>query len=93
LDCIHVALRARVETSSDGLAFRFHAQSDLSSLDWTDGFIRKKGHPETGIPPGTAWSSVSEHWVCPKCGVGKNDFSQIWLDQMPETECRNTETV
>jgi len=35
LDCIHDVLRARVDASPDALAFRFHAQGDLSSQDWT----------------------------------------------------------
>jgi len=44
---------------------------------WT--YSEKEGHPETGIPPGTAWPSVPDHWTCPECGVEKDDFSQIWL--------------
>jgi rubredoxin-NAD+ reductase len=33
------------------------------------------GVPEAGIAPGTAWEDVPEDFVCPLCGVGKEDFS------------------
>ena len=33
------------------------------------------GDPEHGIPAGTAWKDVKEDWVCPVCGVGKDQFS------------------
>jgi rubredoxin len=34
------------------------------------------GDPDNGIEPGTAWEDVPEDWVCPLCGVGKDDFSE-----------------
>ena len=33
-----------------------------------------KGDPEAGIAPGTAFEDIPEDWVCPLCGVGKDDF-------------------
>lgn len=33
-----------------------------------------KGWPEEGIAPGTSGAQVPEDWLCPDCGVGKNDF-------------------
>ena len=33
------------------------------------------GDPDNGIEPGTAWEDVPEDWVCPLCGVGKDEFS------------------
>ena len=33
------------------------------------------GDPEHGIPAGTAWKDVKEDWVCPVCGVGKDQFN------------------
>jgi len=33
------------------------------------------GVPEAGIAPGTPWEQVPEDFVCPLCGVGKDDFS------------------
>ena len=33
------------------------------------------GIPEAGIAPGTAWEDVPADFVCPLCGVGKDEFS------------------
>ena len=33
------------------------------------------GDPENGVPPGTAFESLSDDWICPECGAGKEDFS------------------
>jgi rubredoxin len=32
------------------------------------------GDPENGVPAGTKWEDVKEGWVCPVCGVGKDQF-------------------
>ena len=32
------------------------------------------GDPDSGIEPGTAFEDLPDHWVCPICGVGKEDF-------------------
>lgn len=34
------------------------------------------GDPEHGIAPGTAFEDLPEDYVCPLCGVGKEDFSK-----------------
>lgn len=34
------------------------------------------GDPDGGIAPSTAWEDVPDSWVCPICGVGKDDFSE-----------------
>jgi rubredoxin len=34
------------------------------------------GDPENGIAAGTAFEDLPEDWVCPLCGVGKEDFSE-----------------
>ena len=31
--------------------------------------------PDGGIAPGTAFEDIPDDWVCPVCGVGKDDFS------------------
>ncbi|MBF0207030.1 MAG: rubredoxin [Oligoflexia bacterium] len=36
----------------------------------------QEGDPDSGVAPGTPWESVPETWVCPVCGVGKDDFSE-----------------
>ena len=33
--------------------------------------------PAEGIAPGTAWEDVPSDFVCPECGVGKDDFEMI----------------
>ena len=35
------------------------------------------GWPEDGIEPGTAWEDVPADWLCPDCGVGKDDFEMV----------------
>jgi len=35
----------------------------------------KRGDPEHGVAPGTAWEDVPEDWVCPECGAAKDAFS------------------
>lgn len=32
------------------------------------------GDPESGIVAGTEFEDIPEDWVCPLCGVGKDDF-------------------
>lgn len=32
------------------------------------------GDPEQGIEPGVPFESLPEDWVCPLCGVGKEEF-------------------
>jgi rubredoxin len=33
------------------------------------------GDPDSGIAPGTAFEDLPDDWVCPICGVGKDEFS------------------
>ena len=35
------------------------------------------GDPDNGIAPGTAFEDIAEDWVCPLCGVGKEDFEPV----------------
>jgi len=34
------------------------------------------GDPDNGIAPGTKFDDLSDDFVCPLCGVGKDDFSE-----------------
>lgn len=34
----------------------------------------EEGDPDGGIPPGTAFADIPDTWVCPVCGVTKNEF-------------------
>ena len=33
------------------------------------------GDPDNGIAPGTKWEDVDDDFLCPLCGVGKDQFS------------------
>ena len=35
------------------------------------------GDPDDGVAPGTAFEDLADDWVCPICGVGKEDFSKF----------------
>ena len=35
-----------------------------------------QGDPDNGVAAGTKWEDVPEDWVCPLCGVGKDQFSE-----------------
>ncbi|GLC30020.1 rubredoxin [Clostridium omnivorum] len=37
----------------------------------------KEGDPDNGVQPGTVWENVPEDWVCPLCGVGKDQFEPV----------------
>lgn len=37
-------------------------------------YVEVVGDPDNGVEPGTKWEDVPEDWVCPLCGVGKDDF-------------------
>lgn len=32
------------------------------------------GDPDHGVPAGTKFEDIPNDWVCPVCGVGKEDF-------------------
>lgn len=36
-----------------------------------------EGDPDNGVKPGTAFEDIPADWVCPACGVGKEDFSPV----------------
>lgn len=36
-----------------------------------------EGDPDGGIVPGTAFEDLPDDWVCPVCGVGKEDFELV----------------
>lgn len=41
------------------------------------------GDPDGGLPPGTRFDAIPDDWMCPLCGVGKQD-----LEPMPATTAR-----
>lgn len=34
-----------------------------------------EGDPDGGVAPGTPFENIPDDWVCPMCGVGKDQFS------------------
>jgi rubredoxin len=36
-----------------------------------------EGDPGQNVAPGTVWEKVSEDWVCPLCGVNKDQFEKM----------------
>lgn len=36
-----------------------------------------QGDTDAGIPAGTSFNDLPEDWVCPLCGVGKDEFSKV----------------
>lgn len=48
-------------------------------------YDEKEGWPDDGIAPGTKWEDVPEDWLCPDCGVGKEDFELLEEEPVDET--------
>ncbi|MGZ7068655.1 MAG: hydroxylamine reductase, partial [Methanobacterium sp.] len=41
----------------------------------------QKGDPDTGIDPGTSFEDLPDDWLCPVCGVGKDQFGPMEEEQ------------
>jgi len=39
-------------------------------------YVPEKGDPENGIEAGTPFEKLPDDWVCPVCGVGKEQFKK-----------------
>ena len=39
-------------------------------------YDEEKGSPENGVAAGTAWEQLPDTFICPVCGVGKDQFSK-----------------
>lgn len=53
------------------------------------------GDPENGIAAGTEFEQLPEDWVCPLCGVGKDQFSEEQVDRnfLEIKNCEHAVTV
>ena len=40
-------------------------------------YSEEEGDVEAGIAPGTRWEDVPDDWLCPDCGMGKDDCEMI----------------
>ncbi|MBU0709808.1 MAG: rubredoxin [Candidatus Omnitrophica bacterium] len=36
-----------------------------------------KGDPDNEVSAGTKFEDLPDSWVCPECGVGKDEFEKI----------------
>ena len=36
----------------------------------------EQGDPDNDVSAGTAWEDVPDDWICPACGVGKDQFEK-----------------
>ena len=36
-----------------------------------------QGDPENRVVPGTAFENLPDGWVCPDCGVGRDEFEAV----------------
>ena len=50
-----------------------------------------EGWPDDGIAAGTLWKDVPEDWLCPDCGVGKEDFELIEGDTEEDSSSASDE--
>ncbi len=39
-------------------------------------YVPEVGDPDNNINPGTSFQDIPEDWVCPLCGVGKDQFEE-----------------
>lgn len=49
----------------------------------------QKGDPDSGIDPGTAFEDLPDDWICPVCGVGKDQFEA--MEEDPQKEVKKEE--
>ena len=54
------------------------AQYICSPCGWI--YDEDVGDPEHGIPAGTLFADIPDDWECPDCGVGKEEFFLLELD-------------
>lgn len=41
------------------------------------GYIYDPAEGDDGFPAGTSFESLPDDWICPACGVGKDQFSPM----------------
>ena len=46
----------------------------------------EKGDPDNGIDPRTAFEDLPDDWICPVCGVGKDQFEAMEEDSQKEVK-------
>ena len=48
---------------------------ECDACEWV--YDENVGDPDGGIPPGTRWEEIPDTWVCPVCGMDKDQFTRI----------------
>ncbi|HNR25605.1 MAG TPA: hydroxylamine reductase [Methanobacteriaceae archaeon] len=48
----------------------------------------EKGDPESGAEPGTSFEDLPDDWLCPLCGVGKDQFVPVEEEKPKETKSK-----
>lgn len=77
--CIIFASRAwAAHDGRSSITIKFERTMDkyrCTVCDWI--YDPAVGDPEGGIAAGTAFEDIPEDWVCPLCGVGKDQFEKV----------------
>ena len=60
-----------VELKSDEEEWNMKYVCDVCGYEYNESV----GDPDNGIAAGTKWEDLPEDFVCPLCGVGKDQFS------------------
>ena len=40
-------------------------------------YVPAIGDPDNDVAPGTSFEDLPDDWVCPDCGVGKEEFEPV----------------
>jgi rubredoxin len=40
-------------------------------------YDEENGDPNSGIEPGTSFEEIPDDWLCPVCGAGKGEFTEM----------------
>ena len=62
-----VVVKGRASSAERGLLFGRFGTAIVPAV----------GDPDGGIAAGTAFEDIPEDWVCPLCGVGKDQFEPV----------------
>lgn len=63
------------ESAKLGIERRIHMKYECTVCGYI--YDPALGDPDNGVEPGTEFEDVPEEWVCPVCGVGKEDFEPV----------------
>lgn len=57
-------------------AYRQEKEGAMAKYECPCGYVYdpEVGDPDGGIAPGTAFEDIPDDWVCPVCGLSKEDF-------------------